>query len=152
MGEWPRNQYLLDNENSLMKNIENKEGWDGPYLENTGKSPLVRDSVPGMAHPGYYYIMGRHHDSSWCYFSFNLDDDPSTTYPGAPGGCETTDGISVALYGIRREEALKLDAAFEGDTGQVGYHGVSNVIESTYWLISYMMGRTGIEGGMGEGY
>lgn len=151
VGEWPRNQYLLDENNSLMRNIESKEGWDGPYLEHTGKSPLVRDSVPGMAHPGYYYIWGRHHDSSWCYFAFNLDNNTATTYSGAPSGCETTDGISVALYGIREDEALKLDSIFDQDP-QTGYHGVMNVVGSTYWLISYMMGHTGIEGGMGVGY
>ncbi len=151
VGEWPQNQYLLDDNNSLMENIENKEGWDGPYLEHTGKSPLVRESVPGMANPGYYYIWGRHHNSSWCYFAFNLDDDPATTYSGAPAGCEVTDGISIALYGIREQEALKLDETFDREA-QAGYHGRLNVIGSIYWLISYMVGHTGIEGGMGVGY
>ncbi len=151
VGEWPQNQYLLDEDNSLMTNKENKEGWDGPYLEHTGKSPLVRESVPGMANPGYYYIWGRHHDSSWCYFAFNLDNDSSTTYSGAPSGCEVTDGISIALYGIREDEALKLDRIFDSE-GKVGYWGSMNVISSTYWLISYMIGHTGIEGGMEQGY
>ena len=150
-GTMPKNQYLLDENNSLMKNIENQEGWDGPYLEHTGKSPLVRDSVSGMAHPGYYYIWGRHHDSSWCYFAFDLDNDPSTTYPGAPAGCEVTDGISIALYGISKKEALKLDSTFDKEH-ENGYHGSLNVISSKYWLVSYMIGRAGTEGGFGKGY
>ena len=147
-GKWPKNQYLLNDNNSLMENIENENGWNGPYLEHTGKSPLVRDTVSGMAHPGYYYIWGRHHDSSWCYFAFDLDNDSSTTYPGAPAGCETTDGISIALYGIRKDEALKLDSTFD-EEGQKGYFGSLNTIKSTYWLVSYMIGHTGIEGGNG---
>ncbi len=154
-GKWPRNQYLLDNHNSLMENIEGVDGWDGPYLEKTGKSPLVRNPVPGMANPGYYYIWGRHHDSSTAYFCFNLDNDSSTTYHDAywtaPTGCEITDGISVALYGITHKEALKLDSIFDGE-GKDGYWGSMNVISSSYYLISLMIGETGFSGGYGVGY
>jgi len=147
--KWPRNQYILNIRNSLMQNIEGVDDWDGPYLENYGKSPLVRDRIPGMAHPGWYYIWGRHHDSGWQYFRFNLDGSGS----GGVGDCEILDGISVSLYGITEHEAMMLDRIFDGE-GKRGYYGTMNVVGggTRYWLISLFIGQTGFEGGMGDGY
>ncbi len=141
--KWPKNQYIIDSNNALMKNVKDpQDDWDGPYVESYKKSPLVRDSVSGMAYPGWYYIWGRHHDSGYEYFQFDLNDD---------GTREIKDGISVNLYGITAHEAMRLDQIFDGE-GKVGYHGSMNVIKGHYWLISLLIGQTGFEGDMGDGY
>jgi len=120
--KWPANQYILDSNNALMKNVKDpQEDWDGPYVENYNKSPLVRESISGMAHPGWYYIWGRHHDSGYEYFQFDLNDD---------GTREIKDGISVNLYGITKHEAMRLDQIFDGE-GKVGSPGNGQKIKQT---------------------
>ncbi len=137
-GRYPPNQYLLNANNSLMKD-DGTPGWDGPYLEKFGKSPLVQNPVPGMAHPGYYYIWGEPHNSSYAYYRFNLDNNSAT---GSWNGCEVVDGYSVALYGITQKEAMALDKIFDTSAHE-GYWGTMNVIRSRYWLVALFIVETG---------
>lgn len=51
-GQWPSDHYILNDNGPLFKSPSGVAGWNGPYLERYGKSPLVRNParaiLPGM--------------------------------------------------------------------------------------------------------
>jgi general secretion pathway protein G len=147
-GQWPippggGSQYILGDHPLLVDN--GVFGWDGPYLDKIGRSPLADHVVSlwGWEY-GYYYICVK--PPGWgAYMSwFDLDGD---------NVIEIKDGISVGVYGFAMENAYLVDRVFDNnivDDGiNGGIKGKLNVINwggagSNYWAIFLYIGRTGV--------
>ncbi|WP_333870595.1 type II secretion system protein [Desulforamulus putei] len=135
-GQWPSDHYILNDNGPLFKSPSGVAGWNGPYLERYGKSPLVRNPAPGRSYPGWYYIWKTKSTSGTYCCWFDLDND---------GTVEVKDGISVCLYGLSLADALRIDQIFDGE-GKVGSSGTVNVLNlggENGALIALLIGRTG---------
>jgi len=110
----------------LMANEDNVPGWDGPYLENVVRSPLVHEYVPGgYTYPGTYWIGGTD-----CYRqSFDFDGN---------GSIDVSNAASVQLAGLSRADALAIDNVFDSGDGKVGVSGTMNVRQGLGYYYIYL--------------
>jgi prepilin-type N-terminal cleavage/methylation domain-containing protein len=139
-GRWVASHYIVDNTGPFFRD-PGIAGWDGPYLERYEKSPLVQPGLPSASYPGWYYVLADNQEYS-CSFDLNSDGD-----------YEVNDGISVCCYGFPSADAYRMDEITDG-IGQWGYIGTMNVIRiwassssDSYYLVSLLIGRTGVERG-----
>src|SRR3989338_2215392 len=112
-GKWPiSGVYISDGTHPLLSD-DGSAGWDGPYLESIGKSPLAKGSSPGGCWKhGYYYVYFREPPDAEQQFDFNND-----------GVLDTVRGLSACVYGFSsQEELLKVDAFFD-NVGKIGTGG-----------------------------
>jgi len=116
-GQWPGG-YIENNAHPLLSD-PGLPGWDGPYMDKPGISPLVKDpGLPFCSTFGIYYLCWSYGCcggsapvplSSLCnlYWRFDLDKD---------GTAEVTDGIGISVYGFSSVDTVeKLDLVFDGE-------------------------------------
>jgi len=139
-GQWVTSHYITDGNGPLFKDPGVSE-WNGPYLETYRKSPLVQPRVAGGSLPGWYFIL---RDNQMYDSTFDLDRD---------GIYDINDSISVCCFGFPAKDAYRLDEILDGK-GEWGYLGSVNVIriwstspEDTYYLVSLLIGQTGVSRG-----
>ena len=137
-GTWPNCHYIRDTSSCLLSD-PGVAGWNGPYLEKVGRSPLAKPpGTHGCPVFGYYYVWWDRSSSGTYSCYFDLDED---------GHPEVTDGISVCVYGLAsREEVIKLDSVFDRE-GRIGETGMMNTEYPScggLGLVALFIGRTGI--------
>src|SRR3989338_2256659 len=111
-GKWPISGVYISDDTHPLLSDDGSAGWDGPYLESIGKSPLAKGASPSCPKYGYYYVYFRDPPDGEQYFDFNDD-----------GNVDTGRGLSACVYGFSsQEELIKLDAIFD-NVGKIGVSG-----------------------------